>query len=141
MVNGSADASHHPYSKWRIAAVVAGALLLLGAILISCGVLERKYTPPKGALAPPAARHAPPAFDVWGRSISRAEADEMRKTEEGRAALSPANGAVEITDDLLKLGEKTYYEETFANEVFLTDVLGMLDGRSARRRSPRRCWR
>src|SRR4051794_164530 len=42
--------------------------------------------------------------------------------------LSPANGAVKIDDELLDLGRRTFYEETFGNEVFLTDVMGILDG-------------
>jgi hypothetical protein len=42
--------------------------------------------------------------------------------------LSPENGAVQINDNLLKFGRKTLYQETFGNEVFLTDIMGIVDG-------------
>ncbi len=34
----------------------------------------------------------------------------------------------EIDQDMLNLGREVFYEETFGNEVFLTDIVGMIDG-------------
>lgn len=69
-----------------------------------------------------------PAYDVWGRAVSTPEAAQLARSEEGRALLAPENGAVPIDDGLLRLGKRAFYEETFGNEIFLTDVLGILDG-------------
>lgn len=69
-----------------------------------------------------------PAFDIWGRTVSRKEAHELMKTVKGREFLSPKNGAVKIDQALLQLGRKSFYEETFGNEVFLTDILGAFNG-------------
>jgi hypothetical protein len=41
--------------------------------------------------------------------------------------LSPENLAVAVTEDLLKLGRKAFYSETFGNEVFQKDGVGALD--------------
>jgi hypothetical protein len=41
--------------------------------------------------------------------------------------LSPENRAVVVTEDLLKLGRKAFYSETFGNEVFQKDGVGVLD--------------
>ncbi|WP_051316971.1 hypothetical protein [Ectobacillus panaciterrae] len=65
-----------------------------------------------------------PAYDLWGRTISQKEANKLLQTEKGRALLSPQNGAVKIDQALLDLGRKSFYEETFGNEVFLTDIIG-----------------
>jgi len=69
-----------------------------------------------------------PAYDLWGRTISQKEANELLSTEEGRRLLSPKNGAVKIDENLLKLGRKAFYEETFGNEIFLSDILGAFNG-------------
>jgi len=69
-----------------------------------------------------------PAYDVWGQTVSAKEAKQLLKTEQGRAFLSPHNGAVVINEPLLKLGQKTFREETFGNEVFITDILGLVNG-------------
>ena len=68
------------------------------------------------------------SFDVLGYPISKAEATSLLETEEGQKKLSPENGAVAITDKLLKLGRKAFYSETFKNEIFQTDVVGALNG-------------
>ena len=111
-------------------AAMRNALLaaLVGATLLTGGCFVATYTPKPQRLRQPEQRNEPPAYDLWGRSISRAEARELMKSGRGRATLSPANGAVKIDEDLLKLGRQTFYEESFGNEIFLTDVLGMLDG-------------
>jgi hypothetical protein len=73
-------------------------------------------------------RALPVAFDVWGKEFTMREARELGKTSEGRAMLEPANGAVAITPEMLKLGRETFYQQSFGNEIPLTEVLGLLDG-------------
>ncbi|MGG1677879.1 electron transport protein [Neobacillus sp. NRS-1170] len=69
-----------------------------------------------------------PAFDLWGRTFSHKKAHVLMKTAKGRELLSPKNGAVKIDQALLNLGRKSFYEETFGNEVFLSDILGAFNG-------------
>ena len=44
------------------------------------------------------------------------------------AAQKPADGDVRIDGALLSFGREEFYRETFGDEVFLTDVMGILDG-------------
>src|SRR5690606_40683073 len=67
-------------------------------------------------------------YDVLGRAVSVTEARELLATGAGARELSPAVGAVAITERLVADGRAAFYEETFGNELFLTDVLGILDG-------------
>lgn len=68
------------------------------------------------------------SYDVLGYAIDKDEATGLLQTEEGRKKLSPENGAVAVTEELLTIGRKAFYSETFGNEVFQTDVVGALDG-------------
>jgi hypothetical protein len=63
------------------------------------------------------------SYDVLGRVISKAEAEQLLQTETGKVTLSPAQGAVKITQELIDLGRKAFYTETFGNEYFFTDVV------------------
>jgi hypothetical protein len=47
--------------------------------------------------------------------------------------LEPANGGVAITAEMLKLGRETFYQQSFGNEIPLTEVLGLLMGHLPRR--------
>lgn len=67
-------------------------------------------------------------YDVLGHVVSPTEAQPLLETEAGRTQLSPEQGAVEITRDLIQLGRDGFYRETFGNERFITDVVGALDG-------------
>lgn len=68
------------------------------------------------------------SFDVLGYEIEKDQAAHLGQTDEGRKILSPENGAVAVTEDLLNLGRKAFYSETFGNEIFQTDVVGVLNG-------------
>lgn len=68
------------------------------------------------------------SYDVLGKVISKQEAASLGQTDAGREELLPDNGAVAVTEDLIKLGRKAFYSETFGNEVFFTDVTGILNG-------------
>ncbi|MFD2626512.1 electron transport protein [Salibacterium salarium] len=62
-------------------------------------------------------------YDTWGESVSEEEASSKSPAE-----LSSKKGTVKIDQDLLDLGREVFYKETFGNEVFLTDIMGILDG-------------
>jgi cytochrome c5 len=85
--------------------------------------LAATYTP----LTQPAPRGIG-SYDVLGHVVSQSEAEQLLQTDTGQEFLSPENGAVEITEDLLDLGRKTFYQESFGNDVLFTDVVGILDG-------------
>ncbi|MEC4813885.1 MAG: di-heme oxidoredictase family protein [Scytonema sp. PMC 1069.18] len=68
------------------------------------------------------------SYDVLGYAISKEKANQFLQTEKGRELLSPGRGAVEVTEDLINLGRKAFYQETFGNEYLFTDVVGILDG-------------
>ncbi|OJF17332.1 MAG: electron transport protein [Bacillaceae bacterium G1] len=55
-------------------------------------------------------------YDVWGETVVRA------------TPLSPREGAVPLDEKTFRLGREMFYKETFGNEVFLTDIMGMVDG-------------
>ena len=79
----------------------------------------------------PITQPAPPgigSYDVLGHPVSKEEASRLLQTAAGRDYLSRENGAIEITEELIDLGRKNFYTETFGNEVFFTDVVGILDG-------------
>lgn len=68
------------------------------------------------------------SYDVLGYAIDKDEAAEKLQTDEGREQLSPQNGAVAVTENLLKRGRDAFYSETFGDEIFQTEVVGALDG-------------
>lgn len=68
------------------------------------------------------------SYDVLGHVVTPQEAAQLLQTEAGQAQLSPDNGAVPITEDLINLGRDAFYRETFGNEYFFTDVVGAING-------------
>jgi hypothetical protein len=106
-------------------ALLTGALVLLAADfqLPAAPGVEETYTP--------RTRAAPQeigSWDVLGCPVGRAQAAALLRSAEGRRRLTAAAGAVEVTPRLLALGRAAFYEETYGNEVFFTDVLGTIDG-------------
>jgi hypothetical protein len=125
-----APAPAKPRRRRRWLRALAYTLLVLLALgLVGWLVpFEYAYVPPGDKVAND--RPARPFFehDLWGRPFTRDQAEVMSRTEEGRERLLPRNGAVRIDWPLVRLGRRAFYDETFGNEVFLTDVLGALDG-------------
>lgn len=116
---------------FRTAIVLLSVLVVVGllgyrmelALPATAPNLNNTYTPitqsaPKGV----------GSFDVLGHAVDINQAAKLLHTEAGQQQLSAENGAIAITEDLLKLGRKAFYTETFGNEVFLTDITGALDG-------------
>jgi hypothetical protein len=114
----------------RLPRVGLYALLVLFVLGMAALIVPFRYAyePAPDKVLNEAAAHPAPAYDVWGRAVAHDEAEQLSRTGEGRRLLDPANGAVRIDGEVLKLGRRAFYEETFGNEVFLTEVLGLLDG-------------
>ncbi|MDM9379757.1 hypothetical protein QUB80_03465 [Chlorogloeopsis sp. ULAP01] len=68
------------------------------------------------------------SYDVLGYTVNKAEADQLLQTESGSVELTPENGAIPITENLINLGRDAFYRETFGNEYFFTDIVGAIDG-------------
>src|SRR5436305_226259 len=64
----------------------------------------------------------------WGGDDLALEAERLGKDPAGRGPLTPARGGVAIDEATLRLGKESFYGETFGNEFFLSDVVGMLGG-------------
>lgn len=86
---------------FRITAVVAAAAIL-GWCLFTFIEFEYAYIPPDR--------------ETRGKERNSAE------------LLSVSSKAETGSDEQLKLGKKMFFAETFGNEVFFTDILGMFDG-------------
>ncbi|HEY9663152.1 MAG TPA: hypothetical protein V6C65_32305 [Allocoleopsis sp.] len=111
-------------------------LILLGIILFSAGFLgytldvTLPVTPALEKTLTPATTPPPSAigsYDVLGHVISATEAESLLQTETGKTQLSPEQGTVAVTPDLIQLGRQEFYEQTFGNERFITDVVGALN--------------
>jgi len=118
-------------ARWLFFSIFALAVI----ILITVYVIEPEYAyvPPEKKLKSDSAisiaqKNNASGFDVWGKTITQQEADQLRQTQNGRELLSPDHGAIEVNQSLLQLGRKAFYQETFGNEVFLTDIMGIVDG-------------
>jgi hypothetical protein len=111
-----------------------GALFILGIFFVTLiavaliADVDYAYIPSDEKLLNPKRINSDIVFDLWGRSIRQDEANRLLQTPAGRQQLSPANGAVAVNPQMLKLGRDAFYAETFDNEIFATDVLGLTDG-------------
>ena len=66
-------------------------------------------------------------LDYAINAINKERATRLLQTDEAQKQRSPENRAVAVTEDLLTLGRKAFYSETFGNEVFQKDAVGALD--------------
>ncbi|MBU5442329.1 electron transport protein [Paenibacillus sp. MSJ-34] len=117
-------------------------ILSLGIALIGGGIAavfafqpEYAYMPKADNVLNPAAITAKSrtdqdvrVYDVWGKTVKTNGTVQAQASADGKNELSPGQGAVEINEALLRLGRKSFYKETFGNEVFLTDIMGIVDG-------------
>lgn len=118
------------WTRWRPILILLALIILIGILAFRIEIafpatpsIHNTFTP----LTQPAPQEIG-SFDVLGNAINKDEATRLLQTDEGQKQLSPENGAVAVTEDLLTLGRRAFYSETFGNEVFQTDVVGALDG-------------
>jgi hypothetical protein len=111
------------FKKW----LLIGLFLFISIFLIFFIDIRYGYIPPAEKVLPYLANKNN-SYDLWGEHITDEEALKLKQTDEGRKKLSPKNGANQISDKLLKLGRDTFYKETFGNEIFLTDIMGIING-------------
>ncbi|KKB73654.1 MULTISPECIES: hypothetical protein [Bacillus] len=106
--------------KHKFTAILAIAAVLIAAVFLTLRCLEPEYAymPPKEKVI--SKENRTNGYDMWGTFVSNKDADRLR--------VSSQKGAVKVDDRLHQLGRDVFYKETFGNEVFLTDILGLLDG-------------
>ncbi|MEE7477976.1 cytochrome C oxidase Cbb3 [Methylobacterium hispanicum] len=112
----------------RYLILIAFTVLILVATVAKFGRFSYAPMPAREALANPDRYPIRTAYDLLGRRIGPEEAQALRATDVGRRTLSPEAGAFAIDEAVVARGREAFYTETFGNEVFLTDVMGMLDG-------------
>lgn len=112
--------------RWLVRlAIVAGGLVALWLLLAYVVEPEYAYTPAsRKALNEPELGAI--EYDLLGERLSDEEARELEATDEGRERLNALG--VRIDDRTLEVGREAFYDETFGNEVYLSDILGILDG-------------
>lgn len=114
--------------QWiRYGLIGLGAMAIL-VLLVNLLEPEYAYVPSLRKVANPVRGNQEQAYDLWGQSISHEEAARLMQTEKGRAMLDPHGGAVPTDQRMQALGREAFYAETFGNEVFFSDVMGVLSG-------------
>ena len=98
--------------RWTRNSLILIVILVVAALLIE---FEYAYVPPLDKVMNSQRINQDLAYDVWGRPVTRQEADKLVETQEGRLMLSAYHGAVEIDEELLRLGRASFYTETFGN--------------------------
>jgi hypothetical protein len=113
--------------KWI--AVILAVLVALLASAAWFAEFEYAYLPSESEVLNPQRINGDLAFDLWGRSFTHREVEKLETSDPALfARLSPAHGAVQITPETLTLGRAAFYQETWGNEEFATEVLGMFQG-------------
>ena len=115
---------------------LAGSAAVAIAAVAWRGLPRFSYLPPMETVVNPQAFDVPVIVDTTGRSVDDTDArsawTSLFAPREGEAAKAgpsaPRDGDVIVDSALLALGRTSFYRETFGNEVFLTDVMGILDG-------------
>jgi hypothetical protein len=118
-------------SKFRTGILVLVLVLVFGFLGFQAELVLPTRSPLLRNTYTPATQAAPSqvgTYDVLGKVVSRTGADQLLQTAAGQAQLSPEQGAVKVTDELINLGRDVFYRETFGNERFITDVVGALNG-------------
>jgi hypothetical protein len=112
--------------KWLVYSLIA--VIIVGGVTLYVAEPEYAYTPPLKKVLPSDNRAEDgDKIDLWGQTLSTDD-PQLLNTTEGRSKTTPGNGAIQVDDKLIELGRKSFYEETFGNEVFMTDIMGVVDG-------------
>jgi hypothetical protein len=112
----------------RYVVIIAVLLLLIGGGMLYHSNFEYALLPEENDIKQYKANEQK-GFDIWGKWVSQHESRIQKlSTNRKKTLFSPEQGAIPIDERLLKLGREVFYKETFGNEVFLTDIMGIIDG-------------
>lgn len=112
--------------RWLIPPLILLAVIIAARTIIFFVEPQYAYAPPKHKVVND--HLFMKGFDLWGKWISAEEGNKQLKTKSGSERLSSMHGAIKVDKELLQIGRETFYKETFGNEVFLTDIVGILNG-------------
>ncbi|WP_456277254.1 electron transport protein [Bacillus sp. AK128] len=110
--------------KRRYYLYIVIALIAVGAIFIYTNEFEYAMIPDQEKVYDHT-RNDRKGVDVWGRFVSK-DSESIRNVTTSEETFE--EGAIEIDEELLELGREVFYKETFGNEVFLTDIMGVING-------------
>jgi hypothetical protein len=97
-------------------------ILVVAFIALNRMEPEYAYMPPEDKIINTYSKKD--GYDRWGQFLSEAEAHKtLSKTE-----LSEKNGTIKVDERFRQMGRESFYKETFGNEVFFTDIVGIVDG-------------
>jgi hypothetical protein len=112
---------------------VAFALLAVAALLGFALLFTTPFAggaPSRDAVLP--YRRAPLEIGAFerasGEEVTKSAAAALLATDAGRAMLSPHAGTVRVTGEMLARGREAFYNETFGDEAFFSDVVGLFAG-------------
>ncbi|MBT2756786.1 electron transport protein [Mesobacillus foraminis] len=109
---------------------IIGVLIAMGGIAITLYLNDFSYAylPQKNKVLSYKVNDQK-GFDLWGKRI-KSTPEEIQKLSVGTKpeSLSSEVGAVEVDDQMLEMGRDVFYKETFGNEVFFTDIMGVING-------------
>lgn len=124
--------------KWGRLLYFLGLIAMIGIAFVIVNIKgpEYAYIPPaekilnreRNPLLTKTNQPGETVYDVWGMRVKKGDITHPIQLRSVSPSLSPENGAIPITDDFLTLGRQMFYAETFGNEVFLTDIMGIVDG-------------
>ncbi|TMW71414.1 electron transport protein [Alteribacter natronophilus] len=103
---------------WWLTAAIVVAIGIITAFTIE---FEHAYIPDDNDLLE-ADRDSFRGFDVWGERVKT----NPHASQTGQAKLP--EGSVEVDDRLLALGREEFYTETFNNDEYMTDIVGITSG-------------
>ncbi|GAE27505.1 hypothetical protein JCM9140_3654 [Halalkalibacter wakoensis JCM 9140] len=114
--------------KWKVLFLVS-SVILIGFLAISFAEFEYGFVPKDEQIVnrTPTQFNEEVEYDLMGEFLT-SESVKKLKEQHRQHVLSPENGAIKIDDELIEEGKEFFYKETFGNEVFLTDILGFIDG-------------
>jgi hypothetical protein len=122
---------HHENHRKRrslIPLILLAVLLVLGAFAWFSEI-EYAYIPNKKEVLNPGRINQDLVYELWGQSFTQADLDRLRTEDpELLARLTPAHGAVKVDPEVLEMGREAFYSETWGNEEFATEILGMFNG-------------
>ncbi|WP_027417856.1 hypothetical protein [Aneurinibacillus terranovensis] len=108
--------------KWIMISIAV--LLILGGLAAYTLKPEYAYIPSENKVVRGETNDIG-ALDIWGKTVTK---EGMVRGKSSALIRSVKNGAIPIDAALLQVGRKAFYQETFGNEVFLTDILGIVNG-------------
>lgn len=100
-------------NRWKFIFILSFAVVVGATIFLLAVEPEFGYTPSENQVV---------------QVQNRTEQLTGSRTDNDFFQLANEAQTIKVTPEMVQLGRKAFYEETFGNEVFFTDIMGMMDG-------------